>query len=353
MGFQPNSQSVSVLKTALISTVVAVSLGACSQLNRIGANVGLSYVEHHLAPPILTVDDPYIACESSTALAPLIVAAESFGSNVGKVGALIYTSSALCADVKSVDQELRYLRAADAGNVAEAQDARIAQKDWAALAAARQYKAYQLYVQEIEARQRMRVGDDCPKLRTDMDKTIYMLAMLSGLLAIPSDVNSGNQVGVPKDVAAKVERAMTCLDNTQFWGAPLSVRAAIWDLLPGMKEGKPDPFVVMKEQTKLGEAQGVRLPHAIYAIAAVSSGDEALIRDAIKTYGATVGKTQVNEKFRLIDTIAGQIVTNVADAYWSKNTGHRAPIEDGLTIFWDEAAAAGESDLDIDLGDIL
>ena len=53
----------------------------------------------------------------------------------------MYAASGVCAENQALEQELRYLRASKAGRVTEAQDARIAQKRWAAIAAERQYAA--------------------------------------------------------------------------------------------------------------------------------------------------------------------------------------------------------------------
>lgn len=70
-------------------------------------------------------------------------------------------------------------------------------------------------------------------MNSDIEQTVYLLGMLSGLQAMTNDINSGGAVQVPKDIAAVVERGMTCLDNTKFWGAPNATRAVIWTLLPG------------------------------------------------------------------------------------------------------------------------
>ncbi|MFX7194157.1 hypothetical protein ABTI46_20285, partial [Acinetobacter baumannii] len=86
-------------------------------------------------------------------------------------------------------------------------------------------------------------------------------------------INSGGSVNVPKDIAAIVERGMVCLDNQKFWGAPNATRAVIWTLLPGANEGKPDPYETLKQSVQIGEQKGVRLSHALYAVAAQASGD--------------------------------------------------------------------------------
>ncbi len=72
-----------------------------------------------------------------------------------------------------------------------------------------------------------------------------------------------------------VERGMTCLNNEKFWGAPEATRAVIWTLLPGAGDGKPDPYQTLKQSMQIGENKGVRLSHALYAVAAQASGEDA------------------------------------------------------------------------------
>jgi hypothetical protein len=134
----------------------------------------------------------------------------------------------------------------------EAQDARIEQKRWAAIAAQRQYNAYQLFAQRWESKYKYHLGESCPKMRSDKDQLTYMLGLLSGLQAVTNDINSGGDVNVPKDIAGIVERSMACLDNTKFWGVPNATRAVIWTLLPA-DEGKPDPYVTLKQSMQIGE----------------------------------------------------------------------------------------------------
>ena len=173
--------------------------------------------------------------------------------------------------------------------------------------------------------------------------------MLSGLQAVTNDINSGGEVNVPKDIAAIVERGMTCLDNVAYWGAPNATRSVIWTLLPGADEGKPDPQKTMQESMAIGERTGVRLPHAMNAVAAQASGDPARIRAALRAYAASVGEDKpVNAEYRLFNSMASLMVRSVADRYWTENTGVRVA-EGGYTSFWDEAADDGLGDLGIDL----
>ena len=45
-----------------------------------------------------------------------------------------------------------------------------------------------------------------------------------------------------------------------------------------------------------------------------------------------------DSKYALLNTIAAIQVRQVANLYWVKNTGHRAPTED-FSQFWDEKTA--------------
>ena len=329
------------LTAAIVASTV---LSGCSYIIKSGANIALRFSENHIVPPILAMDDPDMICNSGNALTPAIMATKDMGADPTRMAVLLYSGAGLCAESQSLEQELRYMRASKAGQVAEAQDARIAQKRWAAIAAERQYKGYLLFAERWEAKYKYKLGDSCPTMRSDLDQTVYMLGMLSGLQAMTNDINSGGEVNVPKDIAAIVERGMVCLDNTKFWGVPNATRAVIWTLLPGAGDGKPDPYVTLKESMAIGEQKGVRLPFAMYAIAAQASGDDAKIRDALRSYANSIGEDKaVNPNFKLFDSMAGLMVRGVSDRYWTENTGVRTG-DGGMTMFWDDKANTSELD---------
>jgi hypothetical protein len=142
---------------------------------------------------------------------------------------------------------------------------------------------------------------------------------------------------------------MTCVDNTKFWGVPQATRAVIWTLLPGSGDGKPEPYATMKASMQIGEQKGVRLSHALYAIAAQASGDDAKVRDALKAYADSRSETKpTHPQFKLIDSMAAAIVQGVADRYWTENTGVRGT-DEGMQRFWDESD--NSSNLDDLFGD--
>ena len=334
-----------ISRFAMTAIVASSLLSSCSYVIKTGANVALGFSEKHIVPPILAGGDADMACNSGTALTPAIMATKDMGADPTRMAVLLYAAAGMCAENRALDAELRYLRASKDGKVTEAQDARIEQKRWAALASERQYAGYQLFAERWQAKYKYKLGDSCPTMHKDLDQTVYLLGMLSGLQAMTNDINSGGAVNVPKDIAAIVERGLACLDDTKFWGAPNATRAVIWTLLPGAGEGKPDPAATLKHSMEIGEQKGVRLAHALNAVAAQASGDDGKIREALRAYAASRAEDKpVNPEFRLFDSMAGQMIQSVADRYWTENTGVRAA-DDGMTVFWDDQGTAGDDEL--------
>lgn len=338
------SQVQKICQGVAVIAFTTTLLSGCSQVVKTGANVALGFTEKHIVPPILAMDDAEMVCSSGNSLTPAIMATKDMGADPTRVAVLMYSAAGICAENRALDAELRYLRASKARQVSEAQDARIEQKRWAAIAAQRQYTGYQLFQNRWEKKYRKPLGEGCPKMNSDIDQTVYLLGMISGLQAMTNDINSGGAVHVPKDIAAVVERGMTCLNNEKFWGAPQATRAVIWTLLPGAGEGKPEPDQTLKQSMQIGEQKGVRLSHALYAVAAQASGDDAKIRDALKSFAAArTEEKPINPQFKLIDSMAATMVQGISDRYWTENTGVRTA-DDGMSRFWDEQDNASELD---------
>ena len=336
------------LRLGVVCSVIGTQtlLSGCSQVVKGGAHIALSFSESYIVPPILKIDDAPMACASGEAMTPLILATQGMGADPAKMAVFMYVSAGLCAEDRALENELRYLRASRSNMIEEAQDARISQKRWAAVAARRQQEAYRRFVERYEKEFKFKIGGTCPTLREDFDKIVYLVGLTAGMQAIVNDIAAQGTVGVPKDIAAIVERGMACLDNAEYWGVPMATRAAVWSLLPGASEGKPDPFAVMKDSTRIGERKGVRLAHAIYALSAQAKGDEVLLRDALKTFGAS-SNMAVNPQYRLLDAMGGMMVQTISDRYWTEKTGTRTP-EDGYTKFWDDKPSAESTGISID-----
>ncbi|REH39835.1 hypothetical protein DFR26_0026 [Paraperlucidibaca baekdonensis] len=325
----------------------SVLLSACDPIAFV-SNQALRFVERNLVPPMLQDNDVRMACQSGVATAPLIMATENLGADANQLGTLLYTTAGLCAEIDATEAELRYLRAARAGNVEEAQDARISQKRFAELAARRQLLAYQRFVTYYEKRYDIEIGEQCTDFYKDFDEFVYMLGLVTGLQAVLNDIVAQQVVGVPLDIAAKAERAFTCLDNKKWWGVPLAARAVVWNVLPGADEGK-DPWGALNASMALGEEAGVRLPHAMYALSAAGKDDQARLRDAIRRFANVKEGFKPNVDYRLADSIAGLLITTLSDRMWTEGAGTRTP-SGMLGKFWDEKAERAEG---IDISDLL
>lgn len=337
-----------LLRWSLISVFVTgtVLLSGCSQVKKTGANIALRFTENNLIPPLFKLDDVGMGCAAGESLTPLVMATQGLKADPHEIGVVLYASAGLCAEQRALDYELRYMRSARANLIDDAQDARIMQKREAELAARRQYESYKHLEAYFDSKKKAPIGTKCPKFKRDFDELIYMLGLLSGVQAMVNDIAAQQTVGVPKDIAAKVERAMQCLDNNKWWGAPMATRATIWTLLPGAGEGKGDPWETIKQNMRTGERTGVRLAHAMYAMAAQAKGDEALMRDALRAFAATQ-EAASNPDYRLIDKMAFQIVQNVSDRYWTEKTGSRTPLG-GLGKFWDDKVEHQDEGVEID-----
>ena len=337
------------LRLGFASVIIgsSVLLSACDPIAFV-SNQALRFVEKNLVPPMLRDNDIRMACQSGVATAPLIMATENIGANANQLGTLLYTTAGLCAEIDATEAELRYLRSARAGNVEEAQDARIAQKRFAELAARRQLIAYQRFVTYYEKRYDIKIGEQCTDFYKDFDEFVYMLGLVTGLQAVLNDIVAGQTVGVPMDIAAKAERALSCLDNKKWWGVPLAARAVVWNVLPGADEGK-DPWGAMNVSMAIGEAAGVRLPFAMYALSAAGKDDQARLRDAIRRYANVKEGFKPNPDYRLADSIAGLLITTLSDRLWTEGAGTRTP-PGMLGKFWDEKAERAEG---VDISDLL
>lgn len=324
-----------------LTTVVALAgLQGCAAIYKTTGDVLVSYGQDKLVPYMLTYDDVRMGCITGEAQTPLLMSFESAGSSPQKLGVMTFTTAALCAENKALDSELRYLRAVKAGKVSDAQDARIEQKRWAALAAKRELKAYQL-VEEVYGPLK---DDQCPRLRSDFDGLVWMIGNISGVIALVDDSTADGTVGVPRDIVAKVERHMKCLDNKKWWGAPQGVRAAVWTLLPQLAPEGAKPWQTLKQSEQMGFTQGVRLGSALYAMSAYSKGDNQRLREAIRDFAAN--DKNLDPHYALIDAIAGNIIRGLSDRLWTEHTGKRTPIG-GLGTFWDDQPKDSQSNVDI------
>ncbi|WP_374258416.1 hypothetical protein [Aquabacterium sp.] len=333
------------LLTTTALAISALTMGGCAMIQSNVANTTLSILEDGVTPPVLQERDVDMACNFSMVNAPLVGAARNFYGDPSLMETVMLSSAGVCSENQAMGEEMRYLRAARDKRADEAQDARIAQKRYLAAAAERQYGAFLRMKNKMEQKYFIKYGESCPKFKRDFDELVYLMGSIGGLQAIQNDIAAQQSVGVPTDVAPMVERAMNCLDNAKWWGAPQAGRATVWSIIPGAGEGH-DAKTTFDSSMTIGEYKGVRLAHVMAAISAQSTDDKDRLREVIKRF-AKVKDFKQNTDYRLIDAIAESQMTNISDRMWTHNTGSRTPIG-SLGKFWDDKIGG-----DIDAGSFL
>ncbi len=317
------------------------ALPGCGMVYKTTGDVLVSYGRAEMVPYLMTYQDVGMACATGEALTPLLLSFESVGSDPDKLATLVYTVAATCTESMALEEELRYMRAVKEGRVNEAQDARSRQKELAEISARRQYEAYRRsFVEFGEAD-----NGKCPRLRSDFDELVWMIGQISGVQSLLNDATADTAVGVPRDVAAKVERGLACLDNEKWWGVPRGGRAALWNILPMLKPANADAWAELERATRLGFEQGVRLPSALYAISAYSVGDDQRVRRAIREFANN--DKNLDPNYAMIDSIAGMLIKGISDRMWTEATGKRTPYGN-LGTFWDDTRKSSESTINID-----
>lgn len=317
-----------------------MAMQGCTAVYKTTGDILVNFGRAEMTPYLLQYDDIGMACATGEGFTPFLSSFESVGAKPGRLAVLVNTLAATCSDGKAWEQELRYLRDMRAGDVVSAQDARALQKRYAAVSAQRQYAAYQRmvdYYGEVDG------PKDCPRLRSDFDEVVFMTGLLSGVQAVLNDAVADGSLGVPRDIAAKVERAAGCLDNEKWWGVPMGVRAALWNTLPMIAPDGVDAKAELRQAAAQGYQSGVRLASVLYVVSTYGTGDMDDVRAGIRGFAAH-GK-DLNADYRMMDSIAEFMITGISDRLWTEATGKRTPF-DGLGTFWDDQGP--QNDINID-----
>jgi len=330
------------LLTSTALAISAMTMGGCALIESNVSGTTLSIIEDGFTPPVLQLNDVEMGCTFSMVNAPLVGAARNFYGDPSLMETVMLSSAGVCSENQAINEEMRYLRASREKRADEALDARIAQKRYLAVAAERQYGSFMRMKIRLEQKYFFKFGTDCPRFKRDFDEMVYLLGAIGGLQAMQNDIAAQQAVGVPTDIAPMVDRAMNCLDNTTWWGAPDAARAVVWSIIPGAGDGK-DIKGTFDRAMSIAETRGVRLAHVMAAVAAQSTDDKAALRQIIKRF-TTAKDYKSNRDYRLIDAIAQAQITNISDRLWTENTGTRTPIA-SLGKFWDDKAG-GDIDAD-------
>lgn len=300
--------------------------------------------EAHIVPYTMTTDDLEMGCVGAEASTSLVMSFSRVTEEPHELGVLLYLAAGSCEEERAFQKELEYLRYIRLQMPDMAQDALITQKNHHLKAAKRFLRSWQELQKFNDGKE---IGGECPRMEQDFDELIWFAGLAAGLQALNHDILSGVGIGVPKNIAAQAERALTCIDNKKWFGLPMSIRAAIWTLLPGALPEGEDNWARLEEADLIGEKAHVRLPHMIHLVAAYAKGDTDRVRKVIKRHVEQTEQFAPNQSWRLLDAIGTNGVLRFSDRMWTEAVGHRTPIG-GLGTFWDENAADNIDTVDLD-----
>jgi hypothetical protein len=303
------------------------------------------FIEDHAIPYVLQTDDVEMGCVMAEASALLVPSLAQINAAPYKLAVVFNFLSGSCAEFKAWEEELRYLRAIHATNVAEAQDARIAQKRFLNLAARRQLKGYR----NLEFAYTEVPGGDCPEFAAEDEEFFWLVGLMNGLQAVLNDLASEGGAKVPLDISLKVGRGAACLNNEKWWGLPKAIQAAIWVSFPGYKPKATDPLEVLEQAVQTGLQQGMRTVQVIAAKIYIGLGDIDRVKEVIRNNAAARNDLAANPKFLFLDAVATIQLQAISDQLWTEAKGKRTPIG-GLGGFWDDSQSTVDT---VDIIDIL
>ena len=319
-------------------------LSTCSVVYKNTGDVLIGFAGDETVPYVLASNDIDLGCAMSKAFAPFILSFSRVTAQPNELGIMLYLLAGSCSEFSAWEEELRHLRALHSKNVAEAEDARIAQKRFLTQAARRHLAGYQSLVLAFTE-----PGGACPDFDSDKAEFYWLMGLLNGLQAVLTDLASESGANVPLDVASKVGRGANCLDNEKWWGLPKAIQAAIWVNIPNNKPANVDPLNVLDQSMQIGQKQGVRLSQLLAAKVHMGLGDINRVKSIIRNHKKAIVQTSSKPEYRLLDEFATVQLQAISDLLWTEATGKRTPVS-GLGTFWDDP----KSDADmINIDDML
>ena len=336
-------ESIVWYKTPLIVLLLIV-LSNYNQVFKITGDILIGFSEKETVPYILESNDIDLGCAMSKAFTPFISSFSRVTTEPHELAILLYLLAGNCSEIKAWEEELRYLRAEYSKNILESQDAKIANKRFLNEAARRQLAGYKSLVSAFSE-----PGEECPILDSDDAEFFWLMGLLNGLQAMLNDLASGSNANVPLDIASKVARGATCLNNEKWWGLPKAIQVAIWMTIPGKKPADVDPLKVLNQSIQIGMQQGVRITQVLATRIYMGLGQTDQVKAIIRNHRETNTKISLAPRFRLLNEFTTLQLQAVSDRLWTEATGKRTPFN-GLGTFWDDP----EEDVDtIDIVDLL
>lgn len=335
MGIQKYVKPIAAILFSLV-------LSGCSQhiMRDVAASGMVGFSNDYASPWFLASEDTDVMCGMGEGLSAMTY---PMGPNADELIPMLSLAAGTCADERSKEEELRYIRAMRRNDTETAQDARTMQKRWLALAAKRQYFGYQAGVRAWGE-----PGGACPELANRNEQMSYLMGLLLGVQSFQSDFALGGSM-VPTDTVAKVMTGMTCLESDDFWGLPAAVLSMTDIMLAGAggdKVALEMGYAKLNRASDVGERDGVRMVQALQASLYAMQGNEELTKQVIRDHVASKKEVPPSAQFKLMDEMSTRTIKLISDKLWTQATGQRTPYGK-LGTFWDDKPAL-ESALDID-----
>ena len=314
----------------LLILFLQLALSTCSVVYKNTGDILIGFAKGETVPYVLASNDVELGCAMSKAFTPFILSFSRVTTQPNELAIMMYLLAGNCSEFMAWEEELRHLRSVHSKNVPEAEDARIAQKRFLTQAARRHLAGYQSLVIAIAE-----PGGACPAFDSDNAQLYWLLGLLDGLQAMLNDLASEGIANVPLDIASKVGRGSTCLDNEKWWGLPKAIQAAIWVNIPNDKPADVDPLNVLDQSMQIGLKQGVRVSQLLAAKVYMGLGNIEQVKSIIRSHKKARANTPSKPEFRLLDELATVQLQAISDHLWTEATGKRTPIS-GLGTFWDD-----------------
>lgn len=333
------------MRIALPVLLLLFLLATATIVYKYSGDIVLGFTKDQVVPYVLTTDDVKAGCAMIDAFAPVISSFPLNKSSSYQLAIVFDFFSGSCIEFKAWEEELRYLRAIYANNVAEAQDARINQKRLLNQSAQKQLKAFR----NLSFAFKEESGRDCPDLTTAKGDFYWLTGMLGGLKAILNDLSSEGAAKVPLDIAFKVSRGVACLDNQKWWGLPKAIQATVWASFPSNKPAEVEPLSMLEQSIQTGLSKGMRLPQILAAQVYIGLGNVEQIKNIIRNDVKRIPRFIPNPEFRFLDAVVTLQLQAISDRLWTEKIGKRTPIG-GMGRFSDDPKNTVDT---IDIKDIL
>lgn len=319
-------------------------LSACTPVYKSTGNVLIGYAEDQGVPYMLASNDVTLGCSMAEAFTPFLLSFSRVTTPPDQLAILFYLVAGNCIEAKAQEQELRYLRASFAKNASEAKDARITQQRLLEIAAQRQLAGYYSLIKA-----QAEPGGTCPEFDSDNAELYWLFGLLNGIQAILNDIASGGNIEVPLDIAAKVGRGASCLENQKWWGVPKAIQAAIWIVIPGNEAAGKNPHQELDNALTIASQQGMSISHVLAAQVFLGQGDITQVKQIIRDYNSVNWQEASNQEFTILNDVSRIQLQAISDRLWTEATGSRTP-PGKLGTFWDDSQEAVEI---IDIDEIL